>query len=203
MRRAVGLVTIAVMLGACTPDADEVSATPAEGATFELRVESALDQDISDHQREVIEKVQRGEAIEYLDLTLLLEDLFECMDAGGVVTTLHEPQEIAPGVFMPFFTISEGEGGLPEGSSLDSGTPVADWCQYHHYTHAAGIYESQPQTTEAVDAEWDRHIPRMIECLRDEGFTIDDDVPRAEVQAAIDYVVVETGMMCDYRAWLD
>lgn len=133
-------------------------------------VRARQDSTVSDEQIAALENAAQTDAMSYQEMSVLLADTFACFDDAGVAYRVDPDREIVPGFVVPQYSVSA--------DSLD----VADACQAAHSEYAFSAFQTQPVVIEAADQALESRRPQVLQCLRDQEVTVDDDATLEELR---------------------
>lgn len=115
----------------------------------------------------------------YETVNALVEDTFQCFESAGIWYVRNPDWERVPGFFIPDFGIGEP-------------IEVADACLWRYSQYALLAYQQQPDYIELRDAALEADREQVLECLREHGVLIDDDVTTDELRLAVQELLFAT-----------
>ncbi|WP_448630893.1 hypothetical protein [Cellulomonas soli] len=188
-------MTLALVVGACSGEGQESSASPssAAAAVYAEYLEQAERGGAGAEQLAVL-----GDAVVTGELTFeavneLVQAAFACMADAGIGHEEWEPKEVVPGYLIPAYSFD----GEAEGMSEDETLAVADACLAEHSFWAEGARAD----TRSYQDRWDAHVaerlPLIVACLEEHGVQVDPDATTDEVFQAAEQLVAETSHIDD------
>jgi hypothetical protein len=191
-RFAVAVATL-LAAAACAPVNATATGPQSNVEVIQQAIKDARAGGASEHQIEILEHALGVGEVTYDDLDSLLGDLEACYDAAGLTYNVLPAWEVSPnsGIFLPDYQIrvpadDEGEVYL-----------VAEKCEFENLLYAEGAYMSQPAVVHANNGAWD--TPAVRACLSERGYTVDEDVTLAEIQALMAQDSIDHGQDPGYR----
>ncbi len=118
----------------------------------------------------------------YSDLTDLLPDLFDCLEASGFTTESNGTIDYYPG-----FPIPDYGSVPPQNLTQEQQNDITSECSNKTYDWAQVFYVSQGSAMDAYEKSFSDQRTTILACLRERGVEVDDNVPIDELI----YVVTE------------
>lgn len=169
-------------------DAGTGSAPPA-AEIFTGHLARAQEGGASEQQLAVLERAVATGELPFADVNSLVYDTFECLTASGIAFVEDEPREIVPGgPKVPTYSFSAEADGL----SPDQVLQLADACIEKHSGYAEQALQDTELYQELRDRRMTQELPMVLECLKENGVTIDANAPLDEVRIAVLTLLNET-----------
>lgn len=181
---AVASLPVMLLLAGCgdsPPNGHDGGAPASFIATVDAMLEDAESDGVSDSQVSLLESARLTGQVTLEMLQDAESQTFACFDRAGI---RHD--ELAPEMRGDMLTPQYAyEGG--------DKTAVAEECIREHSYYVETLYAIQPAAVEANDARFASAMPKIIACLRDMGYEVDDDVTPAELKDMIAMQADEIG----------
>jgi hypothetical protein len=179
MGKVLAVVAIAVATTACA-GATEVNPSAGYRDTIQGFLDMARGAGASQEQIDVLVAGVETGSITFEQIQGLENDLLACYEDAGFTTSAVTPVELYPN--SGIYTFS-GSLFPPPGLTEQEEGDLVNYCSWYHFDYANAAYMESPV---AVDARYERYVdPRVFECLRNQGFTVDDDATGSELHALV------------------
>lgn len=165
---------------------------------FAHAADQAESQGANAEQVEVLREAARTGELTGAMIMPLFEPYFQCLhDNGGGEGEIFGTLELAPGIEIPSYRVkvSEGDVILTE-DDINRLSDVEAECSNTYMGHAWKAIQLQPSTMEAWEQDFDRRRPHIMDCLADNGHTVDEDATHNEIIDAATQVMDAGGPHC-------
>ncbi|MGL5826229.1 MAG: hypothetical protein ACRCYU_15660 [Nocardioides sp.] len=133
-----------------------------------------------------------GDEISFADYRDAVTRSLGCIRDAGIDVVGGDQTDNSRGFPMINYSFS----GSSEGRSDDETLAVADGCMAKYSALVEERYQNQPTSLEAIEAEFEKRKPAIIECLNSAGSTIDGDASRADVELEVREIAGGQGTDC-------
>jgi hypothetical protein len=162
----------------------DVSPNSNSFSTMVAEVRTAAEtSEASDAQLALIDQAAERDEVTMEDLRDAYDNLAVCVEGAGLGIDAYRVNDAQVPPRLEFGIIGHGdESGMdPEDSAK------ADACMQQEYDFVSYLYDLQPSSIEAADANLARKIPTIAACLADRGYLIDSELSVSDFkEAALD-----------------
>lgn len=169
------VVVAAVAVSGCSADAPAtVGASTSDFTAMAAgAIEEARSEGATQAQLDAISAAMASGAVSFEAVTTAVAATFECFEATGVRYE-NQGSHISAGVSYVDYVY---EGGLKEAA--------ADTCIKQNSEFVETLYALQPAALEKAASAFDAAMPALILCLKDLGYTVEDDITADELKELI------------------
>ncbi len=194
---AIGSLVWATALVACSPAPPPVDmATARNMAFFAEAADRAESSGATAAQVEVLRKAAATGELTPAQVTPLLQPYFECLADFGMVGETEGTMEVGPNVTLPQVVVSYPDMELDTEEQISAVSEKRVACEDEFVGYAWKAIQLAPTTVEAWDSAFAARTPAIIDCIRRNGGSIDDNATVDEIVESALIVVDQTGVSC-------
>ncbi|WP_428353519.1 hypothetical protein [Nocardioides sp.] len=133
-----------------------------------------------------------GENISFADYQGAVRRSVACMRDAGIDVVGDDRVDRSRGFPMIVYGFSDSS----EGRTDDETLAVADACVAKFSLLVEGEYQTQPTSLEAIEAEFAKRKPVIVDCLRKSGTDIAESASRSEIELKVREILSSQGTDC-------
>ncbi|MHA3946539.1 hypothetical protein [Cellulomonas bogoriensis] len=171
--------------------AQETDDQPAEASGWESAVAEAMERAREDGaDDEQLEILERGE-VTFEEYEAAVGRTIACLREEGIEVVDDEVVDLRgfPEIYYSYADATDGR-------SDEETDEISQACLRRHSLHVESLYRTSPQAEAAQDEQFAPRRDAVLECLRDNGVTIEGDVSRQELESISAGSMSETGVNC-------